>query len=152
MITSQDITDTYGTPADGLWLRRWDLRHGQPRCPLDAVPLDDPTADAVRARNAAVRQAVEAVEAYEAAARLTAGLEPPETLTSAGLDGESITAQNPAWTAWQAALETLATASPRTRALALVRLYGDMPPPAELDGAPNPARADYDAAVAALEV
>ena len=65
-----------GGPKDsGPWLRRWSLVAGQPRCVEDAVSLDHPDADAIRARNDRVRQAVETVEGFEAAERLIAHLE-----------------------------------------------------------------------------
>lgn len=147
MRTSDDMIGSYG---GGAWVPRWTLTDGLPTCPEDAVPADHPEVEAIRARNAELRSAVVTVEAYEAAARLVAQIDtidaPSETLPSIGPDGQPAAMQNPAWVAWQAALETVAGASSRTRALAVIRRYGSAPPPAEVDGAPNPERTAYDAA------
>lgn len=74
---------------DGVWLRRWTLVVGHPRCIEDAVPVAHPYADAIRARNDRVRQAVEAVEGFEAAKRLIAQVEagtlPAETVEVPGV-------------------------------------------------------------------
>lgn len=153
MITAQDITDSY---AGGRFVRRWTLVDGQPRCLDDAVPAGTDAAAAALAVNAGVRADATAVEAHEAAERLAAQVaateEPAEALVSVGPDGEPVTAPNPAWDAWQAALEVLATATDRTRALAVIRHHGAESPPADRpDGEPNPDRAAYDAALLILE-
>jgi hypothetical protein len=154
MPTADQITDTY---AGGRWVRRWTLARGHPRCLDDAVSAGTDNAAAALAVNAGVRADIAAVEAYEAAERLVTGVaaageEPPETLPSVGPEGEPVAMPNPAWEEWQAALEVLATAPARTRALAVLRRHGSEPPPADLpDGEPNPARAEYDAALNVLE-
>lgn len=203
---------------DGLWLRRWSLVAGYPRCLQDAVALDHPEANAIRARNDRVRDAVTIVRDYEVAQRLIAQVEagdppaetmqvpvlveaiqpnpaygryldaldlltttvdePPELvevdgmgemanparldwlaaqdIVAAGEPAMTVTVlvdstderPNPAWTAYQDALALVTSADDTTRALALLRSTSE--PPTELldDGSPNPARADWTAAVA----
>lgn len=105
-------------------LRRWMMLDGQPRCPFDALDvyrLTPAEAAAVLAGNAAVREAVAAVEALEAAHRIRSGEEPPETLADVDGEGEPVEVPNPAHAAWAAAGDTIAEASAETLALHQVR-------------------------------
>ncbi|MFP5512317.1 MAG: hypothetical protein ACLGJC_04460 [Alphaproteobacteria bacterium] len=206
---------------DGVFLRRWTLVVGHPRCIQDAVPVDHPDAAAIRTRNDRVRQAVEATVGFEAAQRLIAQVEagtlPAETvevpairdhpqpnplhasyvaaaallertpdepplvvempgigeianparvawleaqaLVAAGEPAETVMLPvaageerpNPEWLAYQDALAAVAGADATTRALALIRATGE--PPAERleDGAENPARQEWLAALEQME-
>ncbi|WP_372397111.1 hypothetical protein ABMY26_23870 [Azospirillum sp. HJ39] len=97
---------------DGVWLRRWTLVAGYPRCIEDAVPVDHPDADAIRARNDRLRQAVEAVEGFEAAQRLIAQVEagtlPAETVEVPVIQDEP--QPNPRHAAYVAAVALLENA------------------------------------------
>ena len=129
-----------GGPKDsGPWLRRWSLVAGQPRCVEDAVSLDHPDADAIRARNDRVRQAVETVEGFEAAERLIAQVEagdmPAETVLASVL--VEVARPNPAHAAWAAAVQLLEGNPDEPAELVELEGMGDVP---------NPARAAWWAA------
>lgn len=101
-----EMEDTY---AGGTLLRRWTLVGGYPRCVEDAVrvaEIDEETVSAVLAANAAIREAVAAVETHEAAARLAAEPEPDA---------------DPGRAAWLAAVDLVAAASPAVLTLAAQR-------------------------------
>jgi hypothetical protein len=112
------IDDHY---KDTPLLRRWRIVDGFPRCVDDAIPHDHPTAESVLAANAEVRAQIAAVEAYEAALRLTAGDPPAETLVSADLNGDPVETPNPAFAAYADALALIAVATSETLALAALR-------------------------------
>jgi len=122
------MTDYYGK---GL-LRRWTICEatGQARCFDDAVRIADLSegeVEAIETANAAVHEAIAAVEAYEAALRLTAGDEPEQWITGNDEAGEPIEVENPAWTAWTAALAVIEGVSEETLALYQLRAGGDEP-------------------------
>lgn len=107
MIRSIEIMDTY---ADGRYLRRWSIVDGRARCLDDAHPMadtDPAVRDAQLAANAAVRTAIAAVEAYEAALALAGQEEPP--------------AHDPARADWESAVAVAAAADSATVALHLAR-------------------------------
>lgn len=111
-------SDYYG----GGLLRRWTLceETGQARCFDDAVAvagLSEGEIEAIEAANEAVHEAIAAVEAYEAALRLTAGDEPEQWIAGSDEAGEPIQVENPAWTAWQDALEVIEGVSEETLVL-----------------------------------
>ena len=122
MIRSTDITDYY---QDGARIRVWSIDDaGQPRCLVDAPLVADLTAQEVsdqEAANAAVRASIEAVEAYEAALKLNAQDEPPETVTVYDEQGEPYEADNPDHIAWVEAYEAVANVSAETLTLAQKR-------------------------------
>lgn len=140
------LSDEY--QSGGLWLRRWSLVEGWPRCVEDAVPADHPDAATIRADNARVREAVAAVLAYEAAqitvARVEAAGLPSETVMAPSpAGGEMVERANPAWVSYQAALATIAAADQTVLALALLRSIAVGTVTSDVPG--------YDAAVAAVE-
>ena len=107
MIRSTEIIDTY---ADGRYLRRWSIVDGRARCLDDAYSMadtDPAVRDAQLAANAAVRTAIAAVEAYEAALALAGQEEPP--------------AHDPARADWESAVAVAAAADSATVALHLAR-------------------------------
>lgn len=117
MICCRDIEDYY---KDGQYLRRWEMVDGFPRCTVDALPvasLDPGDVSAQETANAVVRDALEDLEAYQAALKLN-GQEEPERLVLIG-DGEGDTTEitNPAWTAWEEARLAVAAVSVGTLAL-----------------------------------
>lgn len=133
MIRSENITDYYG---DGdAFLRVWSIDDaGQARCAVDALVVADATAKQVtdqEAANAAVRASIEAVEAYEAALKLSAQDEPPATVTEYDEQGEPSEVANPDHTAWVAAGETVANVSAETLELAQKRAGTWVDPEAE---------------------
>lgn len=114
--------------SGGAYLRRWEIVDGHARCPHDAFAVADLTQaeiDAQVAANDAVHAAIAAVEAYEAALRLTAGEEPPATIDGYDMDGNLIALPNPAYEAWTEAQAIIAHVTPETLELHLVR----NPPP-----------------------
>lgn len=114
--------DYYGA---GL-LRRWTICEatGQARCFEDAVAvanLSEGEITAIEQANADVHDAIAAVEAYEAALRLTAGEEPDQWIAGSDEAGEPVQVENPAWTTWQEALGVIEGVSEDTLALYQVR-------------------------------
>lgn len=61
--------------SNGL-VRRWEIIDGQPRCPLDALPKNDPGELAALKKTQAIRIMIASVEAYEAALAIVARGEP----------------------------------------------------------------------------
>ncbi|WP_342640953.1 hypothetical protein [Rhodoligotrophos ferricapiens] len=139
---------TYGDPC---LARVWSLRDGFPVCEVDAIPCSDPTVRHVVAKSAAISEAVEVVEAYEAAQRVrepgseipqeipeldpetgepTGEMVPnpdwqeiPKTVPVYDPDtGEPVGQEpHPAWAAYEAAQSILGAADDLTVALALIR-------------------------------
>lgn len=160
---------------DGVWLRRWQLVAGRPRCLQDAVALDHPEANAIRARNDRVRDALWIVRAYEAAQRLIATVEagePPAETVLVSVMVEAVQ-PNPAHARYLDALDLLTATADEPPELVEVDGMGEVPNPARLawlaahdvvaageppetvtvlvDGAeeqPNPAWATYQEALA----
>ena len=121
-------SDYYG----GGLLRRWTICEatGQARCFDDAVRMADLSEgeiEAIETANTAVHTAIAAVEAYEAALRLTAADDPEQWVTGSDEAGEPAQIENPAWTAWQDALEVIEGVSGDTLALYQLRAGGDEP-------------------------
>ncbi len=125
MICCRDIEDYY---KGGLYLRRWEMVDGFPRCTVDALPvasLDPGDVSTQETANAVVRDALEDLEAYQAALKLN-GQEEPERLVLIG-DGEGGTTEitNPAWTAWEEARLAVANVSAGTLALYELRVMAE---------------------------
>jgi uncharacterized membrane protein len=122
MIRSEEITDYYD---EGQYLRRWSVdESGQAVCADDAFLVADLTAQEVsdqEAANAAVKASIEAVEAYEAALKLSAQDEPPATVTEYDEQGEPSEVTNPDHTAWVEAGNIVANVSAETLELAQKR-------------------------------
>ena len=109
-------------------LRRWMILDGFARCPYDAVDPSTLPADVVAgilASNEAVRAAIAAVEALEAAHRIRDAGEPPATIYVDVTDeeGETVNAavHNPAHVAWEEAGAVIAAATEETLALYAIR-------------------------------
>ncbi|MBP2291053.1 hypothetical protein [Azospirillum rugosum] len=137
MLRSTDVEDTY---KNGGYLRRWVIVDGQPRCANDAVALNslEPSQiDAIVTVNAAVRERMAAVEAYEEAQRLV-------TLAD-GLN--HVPAEMVA--TYEQARASIAGASPLTKAYAVVR-QGRPAEPA-VEGDHSPAWVAYQQALAVIE-
>lgn len=112
MQRSGDIgTGLYG---GGLYLGRWTMADGYPRCiqaPLILADADPHAVAATIAVNRAVAGLCAQAEAVEAAAMLAAMPAPPETMLTAGPDGEAVAVANPAHAAWVSAGALLADAA-----------------------------------------
>lgn len=136
------IDDHYSDPP---LLRRWHLIDGRPVCALPAVePWALPALDVagIIAENAVVRTTVEIVEAYEAALRLSATEEPPETVTGSDPEtGAPAQVENPDHVAWQAAIDLVAATDPTIVELAKIRA-GE---PIDEDAEGNPVYVEPDA-------
>jgi hypothetical protein len=125
MIRATDIQDLYDN-RHGEWLRVWsiDSETGHALCAVDASLVADLTAQEVtdqEALNAAVKASIQAVEAYEAALKLSAQEEPPATVTEYDEQGNPSEVTNPDHTAWVAAGQTVAGVSAETLTLAQKR-------------------------------
>lgn len=103
-----------GLYGDGRYLSVWSMVDGYPRCQVPALVLgtDDPAAVAAAiAVNRAVADIAGRAEAVEAAALLSVREPPPETVLSAGPDGEAVEIDNPDWLAWVDACALVADAA-----------------------------------------
>lgn len=126
MQRSIDIgTGLYG---GGLYVARWTMVDGHPRCvqaPLILADTDEGEIGARMAINRAIAALVAPAEQFEAAAVLQAGVAPQQWVIQTDEDGLAALVENPAWLAWVAAGVTVAAAGPtllhliRTRADAL---------------------------------
>tara|TARA_R110000751_G_scaffold16347_1_gene51785 strand:- start:1891 stop:2265 length:375 start_codon:yes stop_codon:yes gene_type:complete len=122
MVRCCDIEDYY---KGGAFLRRWELVDGFPRCTVDALPvasLDPGDVGDQETANAAVRGALQDLEAYEAALMLASQEEPVRLVTMIDGDGTQSDMTNPDWTAWEAA--RLAVQGVSASTLALYELRG----------------------------
>ncbi len=112
MQRSIDIgTGLYG---GGLYLGRWTMADGYPRCiqaPLILADADPHAVARAIANNRAVAAICARAEAVEAAARLAAQDPPPAMVWAADPDGEAVAVDNPAFAAWVAAGQMLADAA-----------------------------------------
>ncbi|PKR55467.1 hypothetical protein [Thalassospira marina] len=117
MVQCCDIEDYY---KEGEFLRRWELIDGFPRCTVDALPiasLDPEDVSNQEVANATVREALQDLEAYEAALTLASQDEPVRLITLIDGDGQQSTMTNPDWTAWHAAKLAVQDVSAATLAL-----------------------------------
>ncbi|PWC48129.1 hypothetical protein TSA6c_16975 [Azospirillum sp. TSA6c] len=119
---------------DGVWLRRWQLVAGRPRCLQDAVALDHPEANAIRARNDRVRDALWIVRAYEAAQRLITTVEAGDPLAETMAVPVMVKAvrPNPAHARYLDALDLLTATADEPPELVEVDGMGEVPNPARL--------------------
>jgi hypothetical protein len=135
MIRATDIQDRYDN-RHGEWLRVWSIDDatGHALCAVDASLVADLTAQEIseqEAANATVRASIEAVEAYEAALKLSAQEEPPATVTEYDEQGTPSEVTNPDHTAWVAAGVTVANVGADVLTLAQKRAGTWVDPEAE---------------------
>jgi hypothetical protein len=117
MVRCCEIEDYY---KGDEFLRRWELIDGFPRCTVDALPvasLDPEDVSNQETANAAVREALQGLEAYEVALILAGQEEPVRLITLIDGDGQQSTMTNPDWTAWEAARLAVQGVSASTLAL-----------------------------------
>lgn len=138
------------------WVRRWTLIDGRPRCIEDAIAPDSPGALAALQRAEAVRGMVAEVEAFEAARLAIAagppGEDQPREIQIEIAEGQTQTAPNPVWGAYDAAVAAVAAVQPAIAALADWRAgeaVSDDTGHSEADDEAEAAGADWEAARAA---
>ncbi len=163
MQRSADIgTGLYG---GGLYLARWTIVDGYPRCPLSPLIMantDAVTAAAAIAVNRAVATIAARAEAVEAAGLLSVREPPPEGMVAAGPNGAALEIANPDYAQWVAAGALVASAASdddlqhllRTRAGTLTEDEAPwalaLPPVPDLN--PLTQTADWDGAAWAIRV
>lgn len=124
MVRCCDIEDYY---KDGLFLRRWELVAGYPRCTVDALPvasLDPGDVSDQEVANAIVRGALEDLEAYETALRLSALDEPQRLVIQYDQNQNAVEVTNPVWTNWEASRQAVLAVSSEVVALYQMRQAG----------------------------